>query len=391
VSKQSLEKEEIAKSSCKQYNHWENNWLLEGDTDRMLKISKCEKHPKVQYQPHPRFGTVFTPHMLRMQIDSSNLNDLHAEILPFGSEKFKPSTIALHYGQSIFEGMKVFRQKDGGVAAFRADLHAARFMFSAAKLAMPLFGEKIFLECLREYMNFEQESVPSEDEHALYIRPVMFGRDEVVKVGRSQTYTFYILGCIAGSYFQGAAAKGARILVNKQFVRAFPGGLGEAKTAGNYAASLAPQAYAATLKCDQVLYLDAIKHEFVDEMGGMNFFMVKDGELVTPPLRGTILHGVTRKSILEIAPTIGLKARETSIPFLEMLRDLKEGRVTEAFACGTAAVVHSIGEIVSQEGVGSPHTEHPFPKGTPVATKIFETLQAIQRGQIKAPGEWLFK
>ena len=357
----------------------------------MLKISKCEKRPKVQYQPHPRFGTVFSPHMLRMHISGDNFSELHAEIVPFAEEHFKPSLIALHYGQSIFEGMKVFRQKDGGVAAFRADLHAARFMTSASKLAMPIFGEKIFLDCLREFMNFEAESVPSEPEHALYIRPLMFGRDEVVKVGRSLTYSFYILGSIAGSYFQGGAAKGARILVNRQFVRAFPGGLGEAKTAGNYAASLGPQAYAATLKCDQVLYLDAIKHEFIDEMGGMNFFMVKDNELVTPPLRGTILHGVTRKSIIEIAPTIGLKARETSISFAEMLRDMAEGRVTEAFACGTAAVVHSISEILSQDTVGSSHTTHKFSPDTPVATKVFEALKAIQRGQIKAPGEWLFR
>jgi branched-chain amino acid aminotransferase len=358
---------------------------------KMLKITKCEKLPRVEYKSHPRFGTIFSPHMLRMHIDNENVEDLTAEIVPFGSESFKPSLIALHYGQSIFEGMKVFRQKDGGVAAFRADLHASRFMFSAEKLAMPLFSEEIFLKCLKEFMEFESESVPSEEDHALYIRPLMFGRDEVVKVGRSKSYSFYILGSIAGSYFQGAAAKGARILVNKQFVRAFPGGLGEAKTAGNYAASLGPQAYAATLKCDQVLYLDAIKHEFIDELGGMNFFMVKDGELVTPPLRGTILHGVTRRSILEIAPTIGLKAKETSISFSEMLRDMAEGRVTEAFACGTAAVVHSIGEVVAQDTVGGSYTEHKFSANTPIATKVFETLKGIQRGQIRAPGDWLFK
>jgi len=357
----------------------------------MLNMTRCEKRPKVQYTPHPKFGTVFSPHMVRMQVSSENVKDLKAEIVPFGAEAFMPSTIVLHYGQSIFEGMKVFRQHDGGVAAFRADLHAARFMFSASKMAMPVIGEKVFLECLREFMEFEKDSVPSEPDHALYIRPLMIGRDEIVKVGRSKNYTFYILGCIAGSYFQGDSKKGARILVNRQFVRAFPGGLGEAKTAGNYAASLGPQAYAETLKCDQVLYLDAIRHEFIDELGGMNFFMVKNGTVITPPLRGTILNGVTRKSILEIGPTLGLTTREASISFSEMVKDINEGHVTEAFACGTAAVIHSISEIVAQDQVGDEPTVLKLPSETPVAKKLLETLKGIQRGTIKAPGDWLFR
>ncbi len=357
----------------------------------MLQIRKSDKLPKVNYSPHPRFGTIFAPHLLRINFSAENLDDLVAEIIPFAREPFAPSTIALHYGQSVFEGLKVYRQQDGSVGAFRADLHATRFMKSASRMAMPVIGEKVFLDCLREYMNFESESVPFEPDHSLYIRPLQIGRDEIVKVGRSKNYTFYIMSSIAGSYFQGGASKAARVFVNRKFVRAFPGGLGEIKTAANYAASLGPQFYAEQFKCDQVLYLDAIRHEFIDELGGMNFFMVKNGELVTPPLTGTILNGVTRKSILEIAPSLNLRTREEPISLNSLIADINSGKVTETFACGTAAVIHSIGELVVQDDSDGPTKTVKLPTENPIGSRLLDVLKKTQRGFVKGPGNWIFR
>ncbi|HEX4922785.1 MAG TPA: aminotransferase class IV, partial [Bdellovibrionales bacterium] len=223
-------------------------------------------------------------------------------------------------------------------------------------------------------------------------RPLMFAADKKVKVDRSKVYDFYILGLIAGSYFPGGAMKGAKVLVNREFVRAFPGGLGEAKTAANYAASLWPQAQAEKLGCDQVLYLDALKHDYIDELGGMNFFMVRNGRLITPSLNGAILNGVTRRSILEIAPQLKLEAREEKISFSELKAGIESGAVTEAFACGTAAVVSPLGEIVYQESLQQSAPQSlKLPAQFPVATKISELLKAIQRGAAPAPGDWLLR
>jgi branched-chain amino acid aminotransferase len=358
----------------------------------MLEIKNCDKRPRVRYEPNPKFGTIFAPHLLRIDFTSDKMNQFRAEITPFEPELFSPGSSVLHYAQSVFEGLKVYRQPDGGVAAFRADLHATRFQKSCRRLAMPALGEEVFMECLRAYMKQEEDSVPSEAEHSLYIRPLQIARDEIIKIGRAKAYTFYIMSAIAGSYFQGGAASAATVLVNRQFVRAFPGGLGEVKTAGNYAASLMAQSYAEGYKCDQVLYLDAEKHDLCDELGGMNFFIVRNGdEIVTPPLTGTILAGVTRRSLIEIASSLGLKAKEEPISFSQLCKDIESGRVTETFACGTAAVIHPIGAFVVQDKTDGPVTTVKVPAKTPVASKLRETLQGMQRGTIKSPPDWLFK
>lgn len=355
-----------------------------------VSITKCEKLPKVAYSPNPKFGTIFSPHMLRMNY-TAETKDFEAEIVPFQSEMMAPSTLVLHYAQSIFEGLKAYRQKDGSVAIFRPDLHATRFYKSAQKLAMAPLPEDIFMKCLMEFVNFEQESVPSEPEHSLYLRPLLFARDEIVKLGPSKKYTFYIMSTIAGKYFSASGITPAKVLVNKKYVRAFPGGTGEAKTAGNYAASLMPQAHAISLGCDQVLYVDAVKHDFVDELGGMNFYAVKGNQLMTPTLTGAILNGVTRRSILELAPSLGLTATETPVSFNQLVSDIKSGVVKECFACGTAATVHPIGEFLVEEDIGSTPVQVKLSPDFPVALKVLDAVQKVQRGYIQAPGDWLFK
>lgn len=358
----------------------------------MNKISKQQKLPPVSYKPNPPFGTVFAPHVLRMPLTLDGINDFAAEIKPLTEEPFSPTTAVFHYGQSIFEGMKAYHLADGSVGVFRADLHAARFHSSAKRMMMADLPEKVFLNCIREYVAFVADNVPTEPHHSLYLRPLMFAADNKVKVGASQNYLFYIMSSIAGQYFNSnKTLKRARVMVNRQFIRAFPGGLGEVKTAANYAAGIWPQKLASLKECDQVLFLDAITHDYIDELGGMNFFAVRGNELLTPALSGAILHGVTRRSIIEIAPSLGLKPIETRLSFTEMRKEIERGNITEAFACGTAAVVSPIGEFLFQENL---HTESELiqlsqePK---TSLLILEKLSQIQRGQIAAPGDWIFK
>jgi branched-chain amino acid aminotransferase len=356
------------------------------------KIIKHKKLPPVQYKPNPPFGTVFTPHVLRMKLNLEGPNDYTAEIKAFENEPFSPAMASLHYGQSIFEGMKAYSQQDGSVGVFRADLHAARFRASAHRMVMAELPEEIFVNCIKEYVAFMADNVPTEPDHSLYLRPVLFAADEKIKVGTSQTYWFYIMSTIAGSYFGSSGKiKPARVMVNRQFVRAYPGGTGEAKTAGNYAASIWPQRLASQKECDQVLFLDAVNHDFVDEMGGMNFFTIRGNELITPKLNGAILNGVTRRSIIELADSLQLKAREEKISFTQLMKDIEAGVVTDTFACGTAATVHPIGEFLFQDKLDSPSISVKLKSEPNVSLKILNKLSRIQRGAEKAPGAWVLK
>lgn len=356
----------------------------------MLTIKKCTPLPPVQYSPNPKFGTVFAPHYLRMDLQLGGQNEYKAEILPYGSEPFFPGTSVLHYGQSIFEGMKAYRQPDGGVGIFRADLHATRFRQSARRMSMADVPEEIFLQCLKEYVAFESASVPNEKDHSLYLRPVLIARDNVIKVGTAQSYTFYIMSTIAGSYFYKGEIKPARVMVNRQFVRAFPGGTGEVKTAANYAASIWPQQIAAQRECDQVLFLDAVHHDNIDEMGGMNFFAIRGNELVTPKLNGCILNGVTRRSVIEIAKDVGLNPIEETMSFTQLVKDIESGKVTETFACGTAAVISPIGEFLFGETVNDEPRSIKIPGKPEKTLKLLERLRDAQTG-VNTPAGWLFR
>jgi len=345
-----------------------------------------------QYEPNPKFGTVFTPYFLRLKLKRGQTSNFKAEILPMGSLELNPGTSALHYGQSIFEGMKAFRQPDGTVALFRADQHAKRFRASANKMVMAEVPEEIFVECIKAYVNASQDSVPREAGHSLYLRPLLFAADQIIKVGTSETYEFLVMSTIAGGYFQsGQKSQSAKVMVNRSYVRAYPGGTGEAKAAGNYAASIRPQYEASKVGCDQVLYLDAVEHEYIDELGGMNFFAVRGKELITPQLNGCILHGVTRRSILELAGDLGLNPVEKRLSITELVRDIKAGQVTELFACGTAAVVSPIGSLYYQAQAGGEHEWITLKEPFTTTEKIRHHLTQIQWGHTKAPSGWLLK
>ncbi|MEQ1664648.1 MAG: branched-chain amino acid aminotransferase [Bdellovibrionales bacterium] len=358
----------------------------------MNQITKMTKLPPVKYTPNPMFGTIFAPHVLKMELSLEGTNNFEAVIKPLEKEPHSPAMAALHYGQSIFEGMKAFVQKDKGIGVFRADLHARRFRKSARRMAMAEIPEEIFVNCVKEYVAFVADNVPHEPDHSLYLRPLLIAADEKIKVGTSQKYLFYIMSTIAGNYFGSSGKlKPARVMVDRQFVRATPGGMGEIKTAANYAASIWPQRIAAQKECDQVLYLDSVKHDFVDELGGMNFFAVRNNELLTPKLNGCILDGVTRRSIIETSAQLDLKSIETDISFTQLRKDILAGTITEAFACGTAAVVHPIGEFLFQDSPGSQPEMLKLKAEPNVSLKILEHIKAIQRGQKNAPGSWILK
>ncbi len=362
----------------------------------MIRITKSQKLPPVPFKPNPPFGSIFAPHVLKMELTLDGPADFHAEILPLTDEPFPCTASVLHYGQSVFEGMKAYRQKDGSVAIFRADMHAKRFRNSAKRMVLREIPEDIFLQCLKEYTAFVADNVPSEPGHSLYLRPLLMAADRKIKVGASQKDIFYIMSSIAGGYFSGghggstAGSARARVMVCPEFVRAFPHGLGEVKTAANYAASIWPQRLAAQRECDQVLFLDAIEHEYIDELGGMNFFAIRGQDLVTPSLNGCILNGITRRSLLDIAPQMGLNPVETRMSFSELRADIKSGRVSEVFACGTAAIVSPIGEIYFQEKLDSQGEMLRLPESK-LALELREKLGRIQRGYEPAPGDWLLK
>jgi branched-chain amino acid aminotransferase len=327
-----------------------------------------------------------------MELSLAGPNSFDAEIKPLAAEPMSPTMAVLHYGQSIFEGMKAFRLKNGGVGVFRPELHAERFRLSARRMSMAEIPEEVFVNCIKEYVKFVSDNVPNEPHHSLYLRPLLVAADDKIKVGTSQKYLFYIMSSIAGSYF-GSSGKirPARVMVTRDFVRAYPGGLGETKTAANYAASIWPQQLAAKIDCDQVLYLDAVHHEYIDELGGMNFFAVRGQELITPKLNGCILRGVTRQSIIELAPTLGLKISERQLSITELKEGAARGEITEAFACGTAAVVSPLGELVFQEHLNSQPELIKFKSEPNVSLKVLDYLQKIQRAEMAAPGPWVLE
>jgi branched-chain amino acid aminotransferase len=296
-----------------------------------------------------------------------------------------PASSVLHYAQEIFEGMKAYHRPNGGAALFRADANARRFNASARRLAMPELPEEMFLESIRSLVRTEKAWIPDSEDGALYLRPFMFGSEAVLGVKPSSEYLYIVIASSVGAYFKGGAPS-VSLWVTREFTRAAPGGTGAAKCGGNYAASLAAQAEAIREGCDQVVFLDAVERRWVEELGGMNiFFVFDDGSMVTPPLTGTILPGITRDSILTLARDQGIAVREEPYSIEQWRADAESGRLTEAFACGTAAVVTPIGSVRGAEGgftIGGQSSG-------PLTQRIRASLVAIQRGAAPDPYGWI--
>jgi branched-chain amino acid aminotransferase len=333
---------------------------------------------------NPGFGRVFTDHMVTIRYaDGKGWYDARVEArAPIPMD---PATAVLHYAQEIFEGLKAYGAADGGVTMFRPEANARRFAASAERMAMPPMPEQLFVDSLTQLVLIDRDWVPRGDDGSLYLRPVMYASEAFLGVRPAAEYLYLVIASPVGSYFSGGV-KPVKVWISETYTRAAPGGTGAAKCGGNYAASMAAQAEATQHECDQVVFLDAVERRYVDELGGMNiFFVYDDGTLVTPPLGGTILPGITRESIMTLAARRGHAVVERAVSFDEWRADALSGRLREVFACGTAAVLTPIGHVrwiggefdVADGGTG------------PVTDRLRKSLVDIQRGRVADVDGWV--
>jgi branched-chain amino acid aminotransferase len=332
----------------------------------------------------PGFGRVFTDHMAIVRYDQAK--GWHgARVESRANFALDPATAVLHYAQEIFEGLKAYKRDDGGVNLFRSDANARRFRGSAEIMAMAPLPESVFIEAVEQIIHIDRAWIPG-GEGSLYLRPFMIANEVFLGVKPSAEYLFAVIASPVGSYFKGGPAP-VSIWVSQNYTRAAIGGTGAAKCGGNYAASLRAQSEAIDHGCDQVVFLDAIERRYIEELGGMNvFFVFDDGSLLTPPL-GTILPGITRDSIIALAKDSGTRVREELYTIDQWRSDAASGKLNEAFACGTAAVISPIGKVCSASG------DFLISGGAagPVAMGMRKKLVDIQCGRMADPHNWIRK
>ena len=336
---------------------------------------------------NPGFGKVFSEHMILIPYTAEQ-GWGRGMLKPYGPIVLDPAASVLHYGQAIFEGFKAYHQPDGHIRTFRPDANAHRFNQSARRLAMPELPEALFVEASDLLIRTDKDWVPRAIGESLYLRPFMVATEAALGIKPAKEYIFVILASPSGAYFpQGV--KPVTVWISEDYVRAAPGGTGAAKCAGNYAASLVAQAQAKGEGCDQVVWLDAVHRRYVEEMGGMNIMFVykEKGEtvIVTPELTGSLLPGITRRSLLQLAQDLGFKSEERRISTEEWEAALLEGRMTEAFACGTAAVITPIGTVKSRKGEWVINNR----ETGPVAARMREALLNLQHGISPDSYGWL--
>jgi len=338
---------------------------------------------------NPGFGRFFTDNMVVIPYKEGE-GWGRGILKPYSSIPMDPAGSVLHYGQAIFEGFKAYLQPDGSIKAFRPKANADRFNTSAKRLAMPALPVELFIEAAELLIKQDRVWVPTAIGESLYMRPLMIATEAALGVRPSNEYLFILIASPAGAYFpQGV--KPVTVWISQDYVRAAPGGTGFAKCAGNYGVGLAAQLQAKAEGCDQVVWIDAIHRKYIEEMGGMNIFFVyeENGKtiVVTPSLTGTLLPGITRLSLLDVAKELGFGAEERRISVDDWEKDLREGRMTEAFACGTAAVITPIGTVKSTRGTWVIRDGNTGP----VSAKLRETLLNIQHGLAPDTHGWLHK
>ncbi|WP_422344738.1 branched-chain amino acid aminotransferase [Parasphingorhabdus sp.] len=339
---------------------------------------------RVKLLENPGFGNLFTDHMAVIRYtEGKGWHDAKVEARrPIPMD---PASSVLHYAQEIFEGMKAYRLADGTTALFRPEQNARRFQASAKRMAMPELPEELFLKSVESLVDIDRDWFPSTEGGSLYLRPFMFASEVFLGVRPAKEYLFLVIASPVGAYFK-AGASAITIWVSEDYSRAAPGGTGAAKCGGNYAASLVAQAEAIAQDCDQVVFLDAAEQRWVEELGGMNlFFVMEDGRLITPPLTGTILPGITRESIMILAREEGLEVSEEPYSIDQWRADAASGKLLETFACGTAAVVTAVGTVRSTDG------EFAIGSGGPgqLTEKLRMRLVDIQRGLAEDTHGWV--
>ncbi len=325
------------------------------------------------------FGATFSDHMFVADWEAGSWKQ--AQIVPFGPISFSPALTPFHYGQAIFEGFKAHRISNAGVALFRPGENFVRFNRSAARLAMPEIPEPLFLEGVAELVRLDRDWIPRREGGALYVRPTYFGVDDTLLVRPANRFRLIVMTCPVGPYF----AQPIRLLAEERFVRAFPGGTGDSKAAGNYAGGLLAARLAQEKGFHNVLWLDGVERRYVEESGVMNVFFVLDGKAITPPLTGTILPGVTRDSALTLLREMGIPAEERQISIDEVLSAHAAGKLTEAFGAGTAAIVAPIACIRYRDR----DLQFPAVADSSVAARLRARLVAIQTAREPDTHNWL--
>jgi branched-chain amino acid aminotransferase len=326
-----------------------------------------------------KFGRTFSDHMFVMDFVDGAWRD--PVIVPFADLELSPAALVLHYGQSIFEGLKAYRTERGGVNLFRPQANIARMNRSAHRMCMPQLPEDLFMEALVELVRMDREWIPGGGESALYIRPFLFAADEYIGVKPSDTYKFIIFTCPVRGYYKEAV----RVKLETQYSRAFPGGTGTTKCAGNYAAALYPAKMAQDKGYHQLLWTDGMEHKYIEESGTMNVFFQIDGILVTPELGGTILEGVTRDSILRLARHEGMSVQERRVTVEEVLAAARKGTLQEAFGAGTAATIADIAVLAHGDEV----FELPPLDQRRTSHRLSHLLDDVRRGRMADPFDWL--
>jgi branched-chain amino acid aminotransferase len=351
----------------------------------------------------PGFGQLFTDHMITARW-SAGAGWHDARLEPYGPFTLDPATSVFHYSQEFFEGLKAYRQDNGSIAMFRPDANAARFNASARRMAMPELPEETFIRALELLVAQDREWVPAGEGNSLYLRPFMIATQPGLGVNHpSNEYLFCVIASPAASYFSGGV-KPVTVWLSQDYTRAAPGGTGAVKTGGNYAAAFVAQQQAVDRGCDQVVWLDAAEHRWVEEMGGMNLFFVRTDPgsgpgsgpgsdpaaapvITTPPLTGTLLPGITRDSLLRLAPDLGITARQERISIEQWQAQCASGELTEVFACGTAAVITPVGRVKGESAEWVIADGEPGP----VTMRLRGELIGIQYGRCPDPFGWVHK
>lgn len=324
------------------------------------------------------FGKIYTDHMFMADFEGGEWKNL--QILPYGEILMSPAISALHYGQAIFEGMKAYRLPNGDISVFRANKNFERFNISADRMAMPTIPEEIFMQAITSLVNLDKNWVPNQENYSLYLRPVMFATDTSLGVKASETYKFVLLATPTGPYY----SKALKVKIETKYTRANEGGVGFAKTAGNYARSLYPFAQAQKEGFDQLIWTDSATHSYVEESGAANLMFVINGKIVTAAVGETILNGVTRDTLIFLAKHAGIEVEERKVSIAEIIAGIKDGTLTEAFAVGTAATVTQIGEI----GFDGELYTLTDPSTRTVSTGLAQKLNAIRYGLIPDEFGW---
>ena len=328
-----------------------------------------------------QFGSVFSDHMFAMEYMNGNWQNHRIE--PFGAIEVHPVSASLHYGQTIFEGLKAYRGSDGQIRVFRPQMNHQRMNSSCERMCMPQISEKTFLDAIQQLVHIDRGWVPPGEKQALYIRPVMFANEGQLDVRPANRYRFLIITSPVDSYF-GANAAAVALKAEEKFTRAIQGGTGFAKAGGNYAATFLATNEGRKEGFAQILWLDGVEHRYIEEVGQMNICFYLDGKLVTPPLRGTILPGVTRDSVLRLVTDMGIECEERLIDIQEIIDGSKNGTLQEAFGCGTAAIITAVGSI----GYRGNKYEINRGKTGPLSKKLFKQIIGIQRGEIEDTYGW---